>query len=47
MCVGSWAAFYLFGKEREQGFGRKKGGDSNRRPGLRQVEEFSTARLRK
>src|SRR5207245_3917850 len=45
MCVGSCAAFYLFGKEREQGFHRKKkGGDWNRRPELvlfrRQLEEI-------
>ena len=36
MCVGSWAAFYLFEEEREQGIGRKKGGDSHRRPGVSQ-----------
>jgi hypothetical protein len=25
MFVDSWAAFYYFGEEREQGFGEKKG----------------------
>src|SRR5579859_70840 len=44
MCVGSCAAFYIFEEEREQGIGKKKGGDWNRRPELvlfrRQLEEI-------
>src|SRR5579859_3452492 len=32
MCVGSCAAFYLFEEEREQGIGKKKGGDWKRCP---------------
>src|SRR5437879_13769823 len=47
MCDGSWAAFYLFGKEREQEFKKKKGDPtgSDRPPGLGTSELEAQAEL--